>query len=124
MADPSIAPPRHFSAGPADAAAPRRMTAPSYPPARAVASRVLAHLAHQALLGRERGEVDLAPEPNLEVVETIIDAAFWASLRREEGYAPTISLAFLPPDRAVRPLTVEPRLSLAADALARLAPAV
>ena len=75
-------------------------------------------------MARERGETDLAPEADLEAVEAIIDAAFWASLRREEGYTPTISLAFLPPDRAVRPLTFEPRLPLAPDALARLAPAV
>src|SRR5438128_1397734 len=100
------------------------MTEPSYPPARAVASRVREHLAHQALMARERGETDLAPEADLETVEAIIDTAFWASLRREEGYTPTISLAFLPPARAVRPLTFEPRLSLAPDALARLAPAV
>ena len=75
-------------------------------------------------MARERGETDLAPEPDLEVVETIIDTAFWASLRREEGYTPTISLAFLPPARAVRPLTFEPPIPLAPDALARLAPAV
>jgi len=100
------------------------MTGPSYPPARAVASRVRGHIAHQAVMARERGETDLAPEADLDAVEAIIDAAFWASLRREEGYTPTISLAFLPPDRAVRPLTFEPRLALAPDALARLAPAV
>jgi hypothetical protein len=100
------------------------MTEPSYPPARAAGSRVRAHIAHQIVMARERGETDLAPEADLEVVETIIDVAFWASLRREEGYTPTISLAFLPPDRAVRPLTFEPRLSLAPEALARLAPAV
>jgi hypothetical protein len=100
------------------------MTQPSYPPARAVAGRVRTHLAHQAQMARERGETDLAPEADLEAVEAIIDTAFWASLRREEGYTPTISLAFLPPALAVRPLTFEPRLSLAADSLARLAPAV
>ena len=100
------------------------MTGPSYPPARAVASRVRAHIAHQMILARERGETDLAPEADLEAIEAIIGAAFWASLRREEGYSPTISLAFLPPARAFRPMTFEPRLSLAPDALARLAPAV
>jgi hypothetical protein len=100
------------------------MTDPSYPPARAVASRVREHIAHQTFMAHERGETDLAPEADLDAVEAIIDAAFWASLRREEGYTPTISLAFLPPARAVRPLTFEPRLALAPDALARLAPAV
>jgi hypothetical protein len=100
------------------------MTEPSYPPARAVASRVHAHIAHQEALAHGRGETDLAPLADARSIETIIEAAFWASLRREEGYAPAISLAFLPPDRAVWPLTFEPRLSLAPDALAKLAPAV
>jgi hypothetical protein len=100
------------------------MADPSYGPARLVASRVRGHIAHQAVLARDRGEVDLAPEPDVEAIESIIDAAFWASLRREEGYTPTISLAFLPPSRAVRPLIFQPPLSLAPDALARLAPAV
>jgi hypothetical protein len=76
------------------------------------------------LAAREHGEADLAPEADVDAVEAIIDAAFWASLRREEGYTPTISLAFLPPDRAVHPLIFEPRLPLVPDALARLAPAV
>ena len=76
------------------------MTESSYPHAHAVATRVHAHIAHQGRLARERGETDLAPEADVASIETIIDTAFWASLRREEGYAPKISLAFLPPDRA------------------------
>jgi hypothetical protein len=59
-----------------------------------------------------------------EVMEAIIDAAFWASLRREEGYTPKISLAYLPPERAGQPLRFERSLSLAPDDLAKLAPAV
>ena len=35
-----------------------------------------------------------------QAIEAITDAAFWASLRREEGYSPKISLAFLPPEQA------------------------
>jgi hypothetical protein len=100
------------------------MTDLSYPPARAVAQRVHAHLAHQAQLARARGEHDLAPEPAVDAIESIIETAFWASLRREELYTPTISLAFLPDERASHPLLFDPRLPLAPDALARLAPAV
>jgi hypothetical protein len=96
----------------------------SYPPARTVASRVQSHLAQQSRLARQRGETDLAPDPDIGTVEKIIDAAFWASLRREEGYTPTISLAFVPPERVARPLIFDASLALAADALARLAPAV
>jgi hypothetical protein len=54
----------------------------------------------------------------------MIDAAFWASLRREEGYVPTISAAFLDPDGTRHPLRFEQPLPFAPDALARLAPAV
>jgi hypothetical protein len=57
-------------------------------------------------------------------VESIIDAAFWASLRREEGYTPKISLAFTPPTGAARPLLFERFLSLTPKILSRLAPAV
>jgi hypothetical protein len=60
----------------------------------------------------------------VQTLEAIIDAAFWASLRREEGYAPKISLAFLPPEQGVHPLMFERPLALGATALARVAPAV
>jgi len=35
----------------------------------------------------------VATSPDAATIEAIIDAAFWASLRREENYAPKISLA-------------------------------
>ena len=54
----------------------------------------------------------------------MIDAAFWASLRREEGYMPRISLAFLSPEQAVQPLLFERPLPLDPAALTRVAPAV
>jgi hypothetical protein len=100
------------------------MTDPSYLHARAVAERVHAHIAHQGELARQRGETDLAPEAGISVIQAVIDAAFWASLRREEGYSPTISLAFLPPSRALWPLTFEPTLALTPEGLTKLAPAV
>lgn len=100
------------------------MIEPSYPPARAVAGRVHAHLAHQALAARGNGEPALAISPDLDTIEKIISAAFWASLRREEGYAPTMSLAFLAPEQTASPLMFDPMLDLAADSLARVAPAV
>ena len=56
--------------------------------------------------------------------EALVDAAFWASLQREEGYPPEISLAFLPPEPAVRPLRLAAALPLGPRTLARLAPAV
>jgi hypothetical protein len=62
--------------------------------------------------------------PAADAVISMVDAAFWASLRREEGRAPLISLAFVPPNLAGQPLTFATPLALLPDALARLAPAV
>jgi len=62
--------------------------------------------------------------PGPEVVAAIIDAAFWASLRREEGQTPRISLALLPSARARHPLAFESPLSLGPATLAKVAPAV
>lgn len=64
------------------------------------------------------------PLPTADEIEAMIDAAFWASLRREEGYTPKISLAYLRPDDTASALIFEMPLPLAPDALTRLAPAV
>jgi hypothetical protein len=61
--------------------------------------------------------------PTIDEMERLIDAAFWASLRREESYSPQISLAFLPRQHAGESLTLEHGLELTPEALARLAPA-
>src|SRR5262249_2720547 len=61
---------------------------------------------------------------NAAAVEAVIEAAFWASLRREEGYIPRISLAFVAPEAVGQPLRFERQLPLAAQPLTRLAPAV
>ncbi len=99
------------------------MSDPAYPAARTAADRIrahfLRHLAAAPLPGRESALV-----PELASIEAIIEAAFWASLRREEGYMPRISLALLPPDLLERPLVLERPLRLAAQPLTRLAPAV
>lgn len=86
----------------------------AYPPAHAVAHTIAEHFRRH---GGER-----APDPA--TIERIIDAAFWASLRREEGRVPKISLAFLPPEVAGTPLLVEHPLPLDPTVLTRLAPAV
>jgi hypothetical protein len=62
--------------------------------------------------------------PDAATIEQIISIAFWASLRREEGRAPRISIAFLPPEQSLRPVRFNPRVPLEANLLARLAPAV
>jgi hypothetical protein len=100
------------------------MAHPAYPAARIVAARAHLNFADQHGADRNRGRSDLAPLPDEEAMEAIIDASFWASLRREEGYRPKISLAFLPPEQAGLPIVFEQRLPLAPEALTHVAPAV
>jgi hypothetical protein len=100
------------------------MTQPAYPAARTAAARIRAHFErHLAASPPEEGE-RAAAAPDTAAIEAIIDAAFWASLRREEGYMPRISLAFVAPETVEWPLMFERRLPLAAQPLTRLAPAV
>ncbi len=97
---------------------------PAYPAARTAATPIEAAFARHYEAARVRGEGDLAPRPDAATIEALVATAFWASLRREEGYTPKISLAWLPPERAgldlrfARPLPLEPA------GLTRLAPAV
>jgi hypothetical protein len=101
------------------------MTGPSYPAARIVSRTVQAHFERHLAAARRRGsEEKLAPQPDAQAIETIIDTAFWASLRREESYSPKISLTFLPAEQAGYATRFEHRLPLTPAALARLAPAV
>jgi hypothetical protein len=95
----------------------------AYPAARTVAPRIEAHFAKHVRERSARRE-RLATAPDADAIEAIIDAAFWASLRREEIYLPKISLAFLPPEQTVHPMQFEQPLPLAPGALARVAPAV
>lgn len=96
----------------------------SYKAARLVSGAIEKHFAHQLTAAAERGEEDLAPEPQKQIIEAIIDTAFWTSLRKEEGRSPKISLAFLPPDKTKKPLIFEQRLAFTPEALTKLAPAV
>ncbi len=98
------------------------MTEPAYPAARLVAPKVAAHFAHHTEEARRRGRIATAPDAD--TIEAIIDAAFWASLRREESYVPKISLALVPPEGADHPLLFEQPLPLQPDKLVKVAPAV
>ena len=100
------------------------MTGPSYPAARGVAPTVYEHFARHLAEAQQREDAPLAAIPDAETIETMVDAAFWASLRREESYIPKISLAFLTPEQTAHPLIFEHPLPLDAAALVRLAPAV
>jgi len=97
---------------------------PTYSVARLVAGRVLEHFTGHLDTARAAGRTGLAPTPDAPSVEAMIDAAFWASLRREEGLSLRISLAFVPPGQAGLPLQFRDPLPLHPAALAKLAPAV
>jgi hypothetical protein len=100
------------------------MAEPAYPAARQVAAVVQSHFAKHLSAARQQGRIDLGVEPEAAYIEAIIDAGFWASLRREEGVTPTISLALLPPGNAGQALTFAEWLPLYPAALSKLAPAV
>src|SRR6184192_2742494 len=97
---------------------------PTYQAARAVAAMIEAHFARHIAEARRRDEQELAHPPDGRAIETMIDAAFWASFRPEEGRFPKISLAFLPPEQAGQPLMFEHRLPVTTGILTKLAPAV
>src|SRR5690349_21763283 len=97
---------------------------PAYSTARQVAELIRPRLEHH--IKSEQAIADQSPmlSPSIADIEGMIDAAFWASLRREEGYVPKISAAFLSPEATHDPLRFEQPVPFTPDALARLAPAV
>ena len=100
------------------------MPSPTYPAARIVAPKIHSHFVRQVADAAQRGEEDVASVPDLETIESLIEAAFWASLRREESYVPRISLAFLSPEQSAHPMLFDHRLPLEPGKLAKVAPAV
>lgn len=100
------------------------MTGSAYPAAMAVSSTVEAHFARHLAAASRNGSPRLATQPDAQTIEAIINVTFWASLRREEGFSPKISLAFLSPEQSEQPLMFEQLLPLTPTSLSRLAPAV
>jgi hypothetical protein len=96
----------------------------AYPAAHALAPRVHQHFARHLSDAHARGGESLASLPDVEAIGAVIETAFWASLRREEGYVPRISLAFVAPEQTAQPLRFGHPLPLEAAALTRVAPAV
>ena len=96
----------------------------AYSAARTVAPAVHATLLRHLQDAERRGEPDLGRPPSVSAIAAMIDGAFWASLRREEGRAPRNSLAFLSPGETRLPLMFQQPLSLNPAVLTRVAPAV
>src|SRR5262245_47335976 len=97
---------------------------PTYEAARIVAATIEGHFADHHGRAVSRGETDLAPRPEADIIQGIIDASFWASFRREEGQFPKISIAFVAPEQVAQPLLFETRFDLLTSVLTKLAPAV
>ena len=97
---------------------------PAYPAARAVAGRVHDYFRRQIDRVRLEDVGRVAPQATEQTIEALIDTAFWASLRREEGYPPKISMAFVPPVESDVGLLLERPLPVVPDVLTQLAPAV
>lgn len=100
------------------------MIQPTYPAARMVADAVQGHFDRHITAARAMGGRAITDSPPPLAIASIIDAAFWASLRREEGQSPKISLAFLSPEEARHPLLFHSKLPLAPAVLSKVAPAV
>ena len=97
------------------------MTSQTYPPARLVAPKAHEHFAKHLAAARSRGHHPIASLPAPDVIERMINATFWASLRREEGYVPKISMAYLPPEHNEHPMLIERPMPLAPAALTKIA---
>jgi hypothetical protein len=97
------------------------MTQPAYPPA-LIAAAITADFYQRGFPATPSGLLPMPPSQA--AIATAVDAAFWASLRPEEGRTPRVSLALLAPAHAGQPMSFEHSLPLRPDTLARLAPAV
>jgi hypothetical protein len=96
----------------------------AYPAGRAVAERVREHFVRHLEEAGAGAAVAIADPPDVDSLETLIDVAFWTSLRREEGYVPIISLALVAPDATPSALRFASPLALKPATLAKVAPAV
>lgn len=95
----------------------------SYPAARLAAPKVHAYFArHGEHTGGPTGSS--APVPDTDTIERLVNATFWASLRREESYFPKLSMAYLSPEHATDAMVFDRPLLLSASALAKVAPVV
>jgi len=96
----------------------------TYKAAAAVANTVVNIFTQHLDQAIAKGETDMASVPSAYHVEQILDTAFWASLRREEGNSPKVSIAFLSPEQAGFPLRFEHKLTFSPNVLTKLGPGV
>jgi len=97
---------------------------PTYRAANTIAPTIEQHFVKLHTNAIAQGEEDLATLPDAKTIETLIDVAFWSSLRKEEGHSPRISIAFMPPDQTSKPLMFAKKLALNANTLTKIAPGI
>lgn len=96
----------------------------AYPAARIVSPKVHAYFALQRAELTGNVSPRLATLPDVQAIQAMVDAAFWASLRREESFIPKISLAFVSPTETHNALLLERALPLEPSLLTKVSPAV
>ncbi len=99
------------------------MIQPTYAAARLAADRIHRYLATHSIPAQFSAE-RVASLPDATTLAALIDAAFWASLRREESYIPRVSLAFVAPGQVNDAVAFAISLSLEPKELSKLAAAV
>lgn len=97
---------------------------PTYQAACKVAPAVQKHFEHHIATAHAGGEQKLATAPDVAIIEQIIDVAFWASLRKEEGHSPRISIAYMSPQQAEKALIFDHELPYDPNTLTKIAPGV
>ncbi len=91
------------------------------------AAKTVAHIVEEIFQNHRAkalsiGKDYLADIPRADQIQAIIEAAFWISLRREEGHSPRISLAFLSPEQAGQPISFAQPIPLDPTMLTKIAP--
>lgn len=94
----------------------------TYKAAHAVATTIEKHFAQHLDTAKELRGQHLIAAPKAEMIEAILDTAFWASLLKEEGHSPKISLVFLAPDQVDNPLLFEQTLPFTSHTLTKISP--
>ena len=96
----------------------------TYKAAGIVAKQVELHFKKHHQSAKQDNATKRATIPKAAIIETIIDITFWASLRREEGRSPKISIAYVNPENVENPLIFGEKLKFTTHVLTKLAPAV
>ena len=94
----------------------------TYQAAKSVSEPIHDQFSKHIVAAGNKGAEKIAPIPEKRVIEAMVDTIFWASMRREEGHSPKISVAYLPPELAKEPLLFAQRIPFYSYSLTKLAP--